>query len=360
VKSFSVILWTIPFLVLFVFPTGFKAVWADEVRLENGDRITGTVLTLEDKVLTIRTSYAGDLSIPWEAVADIATDGPVDVGLSDDTSFRGVVRAAEDGELSVKAEKVEAPLTFAIGDVAAINPGPDYQWTAGFNVGLDIEAGNTEKEEYHLNGQFFARTEEARYTVWAEYDKEYKDNDKTKDKSMGTLKYDHFFTEKWYGWFGTLFNRDEFKDLNLRSIASVGPGYQFFETPLSNLSAELGPAYINEDYDVDEDNNYVGLRWGLAYDSYFFDERVQFFHWNQGIWSLSDSEDIAVYTRTGFRVPLIKGITATLQYNVDWDNAVPAEEDEVDQRLLLTLGCQLGNYGKKARQLERLKYLDYD
>ena len=66
---------------------------------------------MENKELTIRTSYAGDLSIKWEAVAEITTDASVEVGLSDDTSAHGVVRAAEDGKLSVKAERV-APVDF--------------------------------------------------------------------------------------------------------------------------------------------------------------------------------------------------------------------------------------------------------
>jgi len=360
VKSFRVISWTILFLVLFVFAAEEKVVKADEVRLENGDRISGTIVTMEDKVLTIRTSYAGDLCIKWEAVASITTDASIEVGLSDDTSAHGVVRFAEEERLSIATEKVDEPLTFHLDDVETINPPPDFRWKARFDVGIDIEKGNTDKEEYELSGRFFARTESSRYTFWGEFDREYNDRDKTEDDAIGLLKYDHFLTEKWYGWLATHFEMDEFKDLNLRSLVGAGPGYQFFETPLTNLSVEAGLAGINEDYDVGEDQSYLGFTWGIDYDRYFLENMVQFFHWQRGIWSLSNSEDIMIYTRTGFRVPLFKRLSATLQYNWELDNAVPRGEEEVDQRLVLTLGWQFGNYGREFREATKLDYITPD
>jgi len=350
----------LPFVILMIFATGLKAVKADEVQLKNGDRVSGTIVTMENKVLTIRTSYAGDLSVQWEAIAGITTDASIEVGLSDDTSAHGLVSSAEEGKLSVKAQKIEGPLTFHIEDVKAINPGPDYRWKARFDVGIDIEKGNTDAEDYELRSSFLARTESSRYTFWGELNQEYKSRNKTEDNAFGFLKYDHFWTEKWYGWLGTQFETDEFKGLDLRSLIGAGPGYQFFETPLTNLSVEAGLAGINEDYDVGEDQSYLGFAWGINYDHYFLDDKVQFFHWQRGIWSLSDSSDIMIYTRTGFRVPLVKRLSVSLQYNWDLDNAVPPGEDEIDQRILLTLGWELGNYGGQFREASTLDYIMWD
>ena len=47
----------LPFMIIVIFAAGPKAVRADEVRLKNGDRISGTIVTMENNVLTIRTSY---------------------------------------------------------------------------------------------------------------------------------------------------------------------------------------------------------------------------------------------------------------------------------------------------------------
>jgi putative salt-induced outer membrane protein YdiY len=348
------------FAFFVVLAAGPPAVRADEVRLKNGDRISGTIVTMEDKVLTIRTSYAGELSIQWEAVAGITTETPIEVGLSDDTSGRGLMSTDEKGKMSIEAEKIEAPLTFNPGDVESINPGPDYRWLARFNVGIEIEKGNTDQEEYDFSGSYFARTEKSRYMTRVEYSNEYKSGSKTEDKGMALLKYNHFLDQEWYGWLGGYFEMDKFKDLNLRSVGGLGPGYQFFETPLTNLSIEAGLAGVNEDFDVGEDQNYPATIWGVNYDRYLLDEMVQFFHWQMGIWSLSDAEDIAVYARTGVRVPLFKSLSVTLQYNLNWDNAVPPDEDEVDQRLLFTLGWEFSNLRSEPRALRRLDYVRWD
>jgi putative salt-induced outer membrane protein YdiY len=347
----------LPFLILAIFATGLGAITAraDEVQLRNGDRISGTILRMENKVLTIKTPYAGDLSIKWEAIAAITTDSSVQVGLSDDTSARGVVFPAKEGKLSLKAEKVEEPWTFDIDDVEVINPPPDYRWTLFVNAGLDIEKGNTDSEEYSLNTRFFVRTEKSRYTIFAELDKEYDSDVLTEDSTFGVLKYDHFFTKKWYGWLGTLIETDEFKDLNLRTVVGAGPGYQVFESPLRNLGVEIGPVYVNEDFDEGEDQGYGALNWRLDYDQYFWDKRVQFFHWQYGLLSVDDSEDVAIYTRTGLRIPLLKGLSATLQYNWDLDNGVPPGEEEIDEKFLFTLGWELGNYRKQTRQLSKFE-----
>ena len=47
---------TLPLLVVLIFAIGLGVVKADEVRLEYGDCITGTIGRMEDKLLTIRTS----------------------------------------------------------------------------------------------------------------------------------------------------------------------------------------------------------------------------------------------------------------------------------------------------------------
>lgn len=352
----------LPFLILAIFATGLGAIRAraDEVQLKNGDRITGTIVRMENKVLMIRTFYAGDLSIRWEAVAAITTDLSVQLGLSNDTSVRGIVFPAEEGKLSLKAEKVEEPWTFDIDDVEVINPPPDYRWTLRLNAGVDIEKGNTDSEEYHLDTKFFVRTERSRYTIWAELDKEYDSNILSKDSALGVMKYDHFFTKKWYGWLGTFIETDESKDLNLRSVVGAGPGYQFFESPLTSLGVETGLVYVNEDYDEGENQGYGALCWRLDYDRYFWDNRVKFFHWQHGLWSVANSEHVAIYTRTGFRIPLVKGLSATLQYNWDLDKAAPPGEEEIDERFLFTLGWELGNYSEQIRQLSKLEYITKD
>jgi hypothetical protein len=62
-------------------------------------------------------------------------------------------------------------------------------------------------------------------------------------------------------------------------------------------------------------------------------------------WSLSDSNNWLIYTRQGLRLPLYKGLTATFQYNYDYDNE-PSEDAEKkwDSKLLFPIGWQFKNW----------------
>jgi putative salt-induced outer membrane protein YdiY len=314
---------------------------ADEVQMKNGDRITGTIVKMENKILLFKTSYAGDIPIKWEDVAALKTDSPVQVVLGDKTSARGILKTTESGEMQLRTDQLVEPLRFVLGHVEGINPPskPLVKFTGRVNAGVDVKKGNTETDAYTVNGELEARTEKNRYTVGAEANREEESDEKTADNWLLYMSYDHFLTQKWFFYTNADFEQDEFKDLNLRTTVGAGSGYQFFESERKNLSVRAGPAYVNEDYTVDgEDNDYAAGRWAVKYDQYFFDRFVQLFHLHDGIVSLEDTQDILIRTRTGLRLPLGKGFNTTVQYNWDWDNSPAPDTDKVDERYLMTLG----------------------
>lgn len=315
---------------------------ADEVWIKNGDHLSGEIIRMEKKTLTFKTSYAGEILVNWEEISAIITDSPIQVVLSDGTSVRGIVTTDETGKLQVKTELLQEPLTFDLAQVDFINPkppGPSLKLSGRVNVGVDISKGNTDTESYHVDGELVARTEKNRYIVGAEFNLEKESDRKTADNALLYMSYDHFLTEKWFFYTNADFEKDEFKDLNLRTTVGAGSGYQFFETKLKNLSVRGGLAYVNEDYDIeDQDQDYSAGRWAVRYDQYFFEKFVQFFHHHEGIVSLEDTEDIFIRTRTGLRFPLGKSFNITAQYNWDWDNSPAPDKDRVDERYLFTLG----------------------
>src|SRR5581483_7263651 len=46
---------------------------ADQVLLANGDRLTGTIIKSDDKELTLKTDYAGEVKIQWSAVSGLTS-----------------------------------------------------------------------------------------------------------------------------------------------------------------------------------------------------------------------------------------------------------------------------------------------
>ncbi|MFC1788311.1 YdiY family protein [Thermodesulfobacteriota bacterium] len=319
---------------------------ADEVRLKNGDKLTGQIVRMQEDKLILKTKYAGKITIIWQEVASIQTDGSMKIVLTDETTLEGTTEAVEEGKMKLDTDKLEAPTSFSLADVKAINPEPvkPVKITSRANVSVTTESGNTNSDNFNFDGEFVARTEKNRYTIGGELSIEKADDITTSQNWLAYGSYDHFLNEKWYLYVSTLFEHDEFKDLNLRSTLGAGAGYQIFETPLLNLSVSAGLAMVNDNFDVAEDNDYPGGQWGVNYDQYFFEKFVQLFHVNNGIISFEDSNDWFLKTRTGLRFPIYKGLTATLQYNFDWDNEPSASaKTEEDTKFLFLLGYQFKN-----------------
>jgi putative salt-induced outer membrane protein YdiY len=319
-------------------------VMADEIRLKNGNRITGTVKKMEDKVLIFETSYAGEISIKWDEIAAVTTDSPIEMVLHDNTSFLGSMEPAPEGqiELQLVDETVER-LAIDLSEVKAINPTPPehgLKIEARLNIGVKIETGNTDKEEYDVDGKVSLRSEKNRFSFFGEYELDKADGDKTAEKSKGYGKYDRFLSKKFYIYGSTFFETDVNKDLDLRLVPSVGPGYQFYETELTNLSVELGPAYVIEKYDESDDDEYIAGQSKIDFDHYLFKKIFQFFHIDFLVLSFEDTSDIFILSRTGIRMHLYKYFNLTAQWTWEWDNDPAPGDGRSDNEYILSVGVQ--------------------
>jgi small nuclear ribonucleoprotein (snRNP)-like protein len=90
--------------------------WADEVVMKNGDRVTGTIIKQDGKTITVKTDNFGVVTAPWDKVASLKSDQPVNVVLKDGKTLVGTV-APSDGkvEIATKDTKVDV----SPGEVAA-------------------------------------------------------------------------------------------------------------------------------------------------------------------------------------------------------------------------------------------------
>src|SRR5512135_182075 len=67
------------------------SLWADQVTLTNGDRITGSILRSDTKTLVVKTDNAGEVTLKWDSITAISAPGPLYIGLSDGQTLVGSV-----------------------------------------------------------------------------------------------------------------------------------------------------------------------------------------------------------------------------------------------------------------------------
>lgn len=325
-------------LICLLLPVGGLS---DEVFMNNGDRLTGTVKATREGRLILETSFAGEIGIALADIQRVVTDKPVSVTLDDESKLTGVLSSPDGAEMRIAADIDQAPQPVAMAHVAAIAipeiPGVKIKGQS--NLGMDMNRGNTDQDTYHVDAESIFRWPDDRVTLGGSGDLEKSNGDKTKQQAALGGKYDRFLSKQWYLYSGLGFEHDKFADLTLRTTLSAGSGYQIYETDRTNLSIEAGPAYIWEDYDTSEDQDYAAAHWGLRFDHYLVEAwKLQAFHKHTLDWSVEDASAYLFKSATGLRIPILDSLQATVQVNFDRNNNPAAGAKKNDYEYLLTGG----------------------
>src|SRR6266480_4183241 len=80
------------FYVLAVCTAICVAACADEITMKNGDRLTGTIVKSDSKELVLKTDYAGDITLKWDAVQQATSSAPVFVTSKSGQVLNGTVQ----------------------------------------------------------------------------------------------------------------------------------------------------------------------------------------------------------------------------------------------------------------------------
>jgi putative salt-induced outer membrane protein YdiY len=318
-----------------------EAAWADDIYLKNGNLLSGKLVSVGNGQLILETAFAGKLTIDWNHVERIKMEGPVTVVMKDGSILKGTMTStASAGQIVLSTSSITQPTVIELASVNAINPpeAPAVKLSGRVNFGLNKATGNTETENIHGDGKLVARAVKHRFTVGAEYNWAEEDNKKSEDNATGYLKHDYFLTKKVFWNLNGMLETDKFKDINLRTTAGTGLGYQIFEGELMNLHVEAGPSYVNTDYDKGDDEDHWAGRWAVAFDRFFFDMLFQYYFSNESYISVSDTSDILMYTKTGTRFPIRGGFFLNLGWEWDWDHKPAEDTKESDYRYIVSLG----------------------
>ncbi len=236
-------------------------VLGDEVVMENGDRLTGTVVRVEGGKLILKSEYAGEVSIPVEKVKTLAMEGPAEVHLSSGEVIKGKIKITEGGRVAVEPSPDREATTVDWKKVAAINP-PPQKWRGNISVGGSLESGNTDRKSASVAAEASRRTEQDRFGLRFLFNYAEDEDDISARNTFGAAKYDYFFTRRFFGYLAVDMLNDEFKDYRLRAAAGPGVGYQIWDDPVKSLMVEAGISYIWEDHYIGEDVDYPAARLG--------------------------------------------------------------------------------------------------
>lgn len=315
---------------------------ADTIALQNGDRLSGTIIRKENNELTFNTSYAKDIVIKWDEIATFSTAAKIILYVEPGEVLEGSITMSEPGTVMMG----ETGTIIRLDTIRSINPPPHiigrgHQWKGTINSAMTKTDGNTNTENLHTDAETVLRTRNSRYTLGAVYNRAEDNGVETEANIKGYTKTDRFFSRKWYALANASGEKDHYQDLDLRFTAGFGVGYQAKETPKENLGLESGIAYVREVFVVAENEEFPAFRWATKYDRFLMNNLLQFFHAHELLVGLDYGENILVRSKTGFKVPATKKLYVSLQINFDWNNTPADSKKKTDTTYLLGLGWTL-------------------
>lgn len=251
--------------------------WADQVFLQNGDRVTGKIVKKDAAGLLLKSDLFGAITVPWDVVVRIVTDEPLTVVLPDGKSVEGKVAVADLMlEVTTTGGKETVPQS-KVGDIrnAAEQKAwerlqhPDFLslWTGFADLGVSLTGGNAETATItaSVNASRTTRTDKTS----AYFHQIYSRGKQTNGDTVATAKAIRG------GWsynrnirpllFVDLFNDyeyDAFQDLDLRFTFGGGLGYTMAKTETTRLDLLGGGDYSREKFNTPLTRNSAEAYWG--------------------------------------------------------------------------------------------------
>jgi putative salt-induced outer membrane protein YdiY len=234
-------------------------VFADQVTLKNGDRISGKIVKSDGKTLVLHTEFAGDVSIDFKAVTQITSETEMRVTTSDKKTLVGPVTTS-DGKIEVSTRR-EGTVGVPLGNVVEIgeqseyeklvHPGMLHGWNGGVNVGFSLARGNSQTSNLALAVNAVHPTLNDKTTIYlSSIDTK---NDLATPSTVANLitaglRYDHDINPRLFGFVGADFMSNALQDLDLRGVYGGGLGYHAIKSDSTLLDFLAGLNYTHETY----------------------------------------------------------------------------------------------------------------
>lgn len=254
-------------ILLLACTDGAGAVTNIVLRLSNGDRITGTLVSTNSNQVIVTTSWAGNMSVP----AGIITNRELIV----------VQSAAVSDLIAVKPPSPPAAPTASIPARKA--------WKTDVKFGADFQSGAKDRSIYfgtfRLTYEKPIKSEQKRYfrnVLDSRADYGDTEGEKSVNRMSGSMKTDYDVSTRWYLYNLGIAGYDEFRKIEFGYEIGPGMGYRVFMRPAFTFDVESGLNYQFQDRTDGEDVEALFLRfaenitWKIA-PRVTFSEKFEFY-----------------------------------------------------------------------------------
>lgn len=229
-----------------------------EIKLKNGDRLTGKLVSNDEKIVVIETVYAGKLTIDAKHIERVGdgkikreeervAEGPSAVTAGENT----VKQPVKMEEKIVKSESAQKPKPEPVKQRTALFGqgtffGLASGWEGNANFGFSYTDGNSRTSTLTTGIRATKNGGKDKLTVYARslwYSNRALSISTTQNAVWGGARYDRNMSEKTFGFVSYDFERDRPKKLFFRSVLGTGFGHHLVKNKTTELDILGGGAW---------------------------------------------------------------------------------------------------------------------
>jgi Protein of unknown function, DUF481 len=304
----------------------------DVVVMNNGDRFTGDVKSLQNGVLYVKTDYVDqNIGVDWAQVQSVESSAVYQVTLVNGLHITGKIRRVSPDEAKDKDFTIESSgrsTAIAATQVAEMSTQKETflrQLTGSIDAGYSYTSGNSQTT---INNDASANYATPGWTAGAALSTSFSgqaDAAKT-NRVDGTLTGERFLSHNSYLGFYNDYLHSSQQELNLRITLGGGYGRYWIRTNTTSLRWIAGVVYAQEHFSTvaaqPSDSNAEGLL-GASYDSYRF--RFGEVHLQGMVFpGMTDAGRVRASTNNTLRIKLVNNFYFSLGFWDNFDSRPPA------------------------------------
>ncbi len=314
---------------------------ADDLLVKNGDRLTGTLVSLLDGEMILETEYAGRVSVLVSEILAVNTE--------------------EDYEILFEGKKIDGRLIFESETQYVLNRDMRVpilldnvqrilktrntlapmlrSWRSRADLSLILSEGNSETKNYNVFVESILKRSKSEHGLALLVNNEQAEDILTREQFDLDYGYKRFISDKWFASGTAEYFEDELKDIESRITVSGGAGYQFWDNSIGELSIDLSMSAVQEKIGEDDDIN-PALRLGLDYRRLFLHNKMELFH-RQTVLSIPDSERGQVFNAsTGIRYELSTFVDTAFRIDTNHETKPASGRKKTDLTYTIGLGLK--------------------
>ncbi len=266
----------------------FSLASADVIFLQNGDRISGKIILIEDHIVHVKTDYAGTLKLKSRNIVQFSLTAPMSVKESRFTEsvpatevIYDVSRKGGEDRLFIKSHGIPSSIPFNKELVVAKVNGATLKaqtlkHSGNVDLSVNFDHDSSKTMRYRFKGNY-----KLEHGLWRHgftgnlYRK--RDNDKTKSYYYNTgYSVDRFLTRNFF-WQGSVdYQYDWIEDIRENFLVGAGPGWQIWNDARTSLSLAtlLNYQELHFKHGDQSSNPQMTLKWD--YQQYLFNQQFKF------------------------------------------------------------------------------------